>query len=169
MVVWDPFLPLGGNTPEALQGREGHSLEGILLGPRPLFGRADRAGARGVPGRHVIVHPECRLEVVQAADFDGSTEYIIDVDRGGAGSGRSGRVGTEINLVNRLQKEMPDKTIFCLDPVICPCSTMYRIHPAYILWVLEHLVEGKIVNQVTVDDDTRRDALVALDRMLAVP
>ena len=78
-------------------------------------------------------------------------------------------VGTEINLVNRLQREMPDKTIFCLDPVICPCSTMYRVHPGYILWALERLVKGEVVNQITVDPDTRRDALVALDRMLAVP
>ena len=108
------------------------------------------------------------MEVVQAADYNGSTERIIDVITA-APSGTVWAVGTEINLVNRLQKEMPDKTIFCLDPVICPCSTMYRIHPAYILWVLEHLVEGEVVNQITVDDDTRRDALVALDRMLAVP
>ena len=64
---------------------------------------------------------------------------------------------------------MPNKQIFCLDPVICPCSTMYRVHPAYILWTLEHLVEDNIVNVITVDEETRRDALVALDRMLAVP
>ena len=78
-------------------------------------------------------------------------------------------MGTEVNLVNRLQEEMPDKTIFCLDPVICPCSTMYRIHPAYVLWTLEHLVAGEVVNQISVDVDTRRDALVALDRMLSSP
>jgi quinolinate synthase len=64
---------------------------------------------------------------------------------------------------------MPDKTIFCLDPVICPCSTMYRVHPAYILWTLEHLVKGEVVNQITVDPEIRKDALVALDRMLSVP
>ena len=78
-------------------------------------------------------------------------------------------VGTRINLVNRLNAELPDKHVFCLDPVICPCSTMYRVHPAYVLWSLEHLAQGKVVNQITVDPETARDALVALDRMLAVP
>ena len=84
-------------------------------------------------------------------------------------SGTTWAVGTEINLVNRLNDEMPDKTIFCLDPVICPCSTMYRVHPAYVLWTLEHLVAGEVVNRITVDEATRNDALVALDRMLEVP
>ena len=77
-------------------------------------------------------------------------------------------VGTEINLVNRLQKEFPDKTIFCLDPVICPCSTMYRIHPAYLAWSLDNLVEGNVVNQIKVDPEVARWARVSLDRMLAV-
>jgi quinolinate synthase len=77
-------------------------------------------------------------------------------------------VGTEINLVNRLQKEQPDKTIFCLDPVICPCSTMYRIHPAYLAWVLDNLVEGTVVNQIKVDEEVAKWARIALDRMLAV-
>ena len=96
-----------------------------------------------------------------------STEYIIDVvTKSPAGSVWA--VGTEINLVNRLQKEQPDKTIFCLDPVICPCSTMYRIHPAYLAWALDHLVEGRVVNQVKVDDEVARWAVVALERMLAI-
>ena len=106
--------------------------------------------------------------MVQAADDDGSTEYIIDKVTA-APAGTTWAVGTEINLVNRLQRRLPDKHIFCLDPVICPCSTMYRVHPAYMLWTLEHLAAGKVVNQITVDPETRRDALVALDRMLAVP
>jgi quinolinate synthase len=117
---------------------------------------------------NVIVHPECRVEVVQAADCDGSTEYIIDTIRN-APSGTTWAVGTEINLVRRLQSQMPDKKIFCLDPVICPCSTMYRIHPAYMLWALEHLVRGEIVNEIQVDALTSADAKVALDRMLSVP
>ncbi|MDE2993168.1 MAG: quinolinate synthase NadA, partial [Chloroflexota bacterium] len=74
----------------------------------------------------------------------------------------------EINLVNRLAQEQPDKTIFCLDPVICPCSTMYRIHPAYIAWVLDNLVAGQVVNQVKVDSEVAKWALVSLDRMLAI-
>jgi quinolinate synthase len=78
-------------------------------------------------------------------------------------------VGTEINLVNRLAQENPDKTVFCLDPVVCPCSTMYRIHPAYIAWVLEGLVQGHVTNEVKVDAETRKWSLVALERMLALP
>jgi len=71
-------------------------------------------------------------------------------------------------LVNRLALENPDKVIFCLDPVICPCSTMYRIHPAYVLWVLEGLLDGQVINQITVPDDVKQDALVALERMLSL-
>ncbi len=168
MVVWDPFLPMGGNTPEALQGAKVILWKGYCSVHARFSVEQIEQAREAFPDVNIIVHPECRLEVVQAADYDGSTECIIDVITA-APAGTVWGVGTEINLVNRLQKEMPDKTIFCLDPVICPCSTMYRIHPAYILWVLEHLVEGEVVNQVTVDDDTRRDALVALDRMLAVP
>jgi quinolinate synthase len=77
-------------------------------------------------------------------------------------------VGTEISLVNRLARQNPDKTVFCLDPVVCPCSTMYRIHPAYLLWVLEGLAEGVVVNQIVVDDETRRYSRIALERMLQV-
>ena len=76
-------------------------------------------------------------------------------------------VGTEINMVNRLAAEYPDRTIFCLDPVICPCSTMYRIHPGYLAWVLDELVAGRTVNRITVPSDTAVQARVALDRMLA--
>jgi quinolinate synthase len=120
------------------------------------------------PDVQVIVHPECRHEVVAAADFDGSTEYIINTITA-APSGTTWAVGTEINLVRRLQNRMPDKTIFCLDPVICPCSTMYRIHTAYILWALEHLERGEVVNEIRVDDTIRANALIALNRMLALP
>ena len=103
------------------------------------------------PGITVIVHPECRREVVDAADLDGSTELIIETIAS-APAGSRWAVGTEINLVNRLAAEHPDKLIFCLDPVICPCSTMYRIHPAYLAWVLEALVEGRVLNEIVVDD-----------------
>jgi quinolinate synthase len=120
------------------------------------------------PDVHVIVHPECRWEVVQAADESGSTEKIVKaISEAPAGS--TWAVGTEINLVNRLAKQNPDKTVFCLDPVVCPCSTMYRIHPAYIAWVLESLIQGVVVNEVEVDVETRKWSLVALERMLALP
>ena len=125
------------------------------------------SGRAEYPGIEAIVHPECRLEVVQAADADGSTEFIArTVAEAPAGSRWA--VGTGINLVSRLARENPDKLVFCLDPVVCPCSTMYRIHPAYLCWVLDRLLEGRIVNRVTVDEETARYARVALDRMLAV-
>jgi quinolinate synthase len=168
MVVWDPFQPLGGNTIEQLRNAALILWKGYCS-VHARFTVEQIAGARdSYPGVNVIVHPECRLEVVQAADASGSTEYIID-QLHAAPSGTTWAIGTEINLVNRLQNEMPDKHIFCLDPVICPCSTMYRVHPAYVLWTLEHLAKGEIVNEIVVDQVTRRDALVALNRMLAVP
>lgn len=119
------------------------------------------------PGVKILVHPECRREVVEAADLYGSTEYIIEqIEKAPAGSVWG--VGTEINLVHRLAKEHPEQTIFCLDPVVCPCSTMYRIHPAYLAWVLEALLDGEVINQVKVDEDVRYWAKVALDRMLTL-
>ena len=118
------------------------------------------------PGVRVVVHPECSHEVVAAADLNGSTEYIIKVVEQSP-AGTIWAIGTEINLVKRLAQEHPDKTIFCLDPIVCPCSTMYRIHPAYLAWVLEELVKGHVINEVTVDDETARWAKVALERMLA--
>jgi quinolinate synthase len=168
MVVWDPFLPLGGNTPEALRAAKLILWKGYCsVHARFTVEQIDSARAE-LPGVNVIVHPECRLEVVQAADCDGSTEFIIDTITA-APAGTTWAVGTEINLVNRLNTELPDKFVFGLDPVICPCSTMYRVHPAYVLWSLEHLARGEIVNQITVDPDVAREALVALDRMLSVP
>ena len=168
MVVWDPFKPLGGNTEEELRNATVFLWKGYCS-VHARFSVAQIEQARlDHPDVKVIVHPECPLPVVQASDMDGSTEYIIDVVRA-AEPGTTWAIGTEINLVRRLQSEMPDKTIFCLDPVICPCSTMYRIHPAYMLWALEHLVEGRIVNQITVDPTVADQARVALDRMLAVP
>ncbi|MGO1319824.1 MAG: quinolinate synthase NadA, partial [Galactobacter sp.] len=114
----------------------------------------------------VVVHPECPLPVVQAADEAGSTDVIRRVVEA-APAGATIAIGTEINLVNRLAAQHPDKTIFCLDPVVCPCSTMYRIHPGYLAWVLEELVDGNVVNQIRVPDATAADAKVALERMLA--
>jgi quinolinate synthase len=107
------------------------------------------------------------MEVVQAADMDGSTEFIRKAINE-APPGSKWAVGTEISLVNRLAKQNPDKTIFCLDPVVCPCSTMYRIHPAYLSWVLDGLLEGEVVNRITVDDETQRYSRIALERMLEV-
>jgi len=168
MVLWDPFLPLGGNTEAQLRNARVFLWKGYCS-VHARFSVAQIEKARqDFPDVNVIVHPECPMDVVQASDYDGSTEYIINVIRD-APAGTTWAVGTEINLVRRLQSQMPDKTIFCLDPVICPCSTMYRVHPAYMLWVLEHLVRGEIVNEVTVDPVIANEARVALDRMLSVP
>ena len=119
------------------------------------------------PSVNVIVHPECPQDVLAEADMNGSTELIIKTISE-ADSGSKWAVGTEISLVNRLAKEHPDKTVFCLDPVVCPCSTMYRIHPTYLLWVLEALNDGVVVNQIKVGLETQQNALIALERMLRV-
>ena len=100
--------------------------------------------------------------------MDGSTEFITRVISESA-AGSKWAVGTGINLVSRLARENPDKTVFCLHPVVCPCSTMYRVHPAYLAWVLEELVEGRVVNQIEVPAEIAGKAKVALDRMLQVP
>ena len=168
MVVWDPFKPMGGLTDAELRDATVILWKGYCsVHARFSVEQIEKARAEH-PGVQVIVHPECRHEVVAAADAAGSTEFIIDTITAAA-AGTVWAVGTEINLVSRLNDELPDKEIFCLDPVVCPCSTMYRVHPAYILWALEHLVDGEVVNQISVDPQIAADAVVALDRMLAVP
>jgi quinolinate synthase len=168
MVVWDPRRPLGGNSIEALR-RARLILWRGWCSVHARFTVAQVAKARrDHPGIQVIVHPECRREVVEAADLDGSTELILETISS-APPGSQWAVGTEINMVNRLAAEHPDKLIFCLDPMICPCSTMYRIHPAYVAWVLEALVEGQVPNEIVVPDRVKAAARVALDRMLSLP
>jgi quinolinate synthase len=170
MALWDyrrPYGDLGGNSPEQLERSRVILWKGhCSVHQRFTVEQIERA-RREHPGIRVVVHPECRMEVVQAADGDGSTEFIVrQVSDAPAGS--KWAVGTEINLVHRLAVENPDKLVFCLDPVVCPCSTMYRVHPAYLCWVVEQLAEGRVVNQVTVDAETARYAKIALERMLAV-
>ena len=167
MVVWNPFKPMGGNTPEKLRNAKLILWQGhCSVHTRFTVKQIEAARAR-FPDVKVIVHPECTMEAVQAADLDGSTE-VIRKTINEAPAGSVWGVGTEISLVNRLAKQNPDKTVFCLDPVVCPCSTMYRIHPAYLLWVLDGLLEGQLVNQITVDEETRRHSRIALERMLEV-
>jgi quinolinate synthase len=167
MVVWNPFRAMGGNTPEQLRRAKMVLWQGhCSVHTRFTVKQIDSARQR-FPDVNVLVHPECVMETVQAADLVGSTEFIrSQINSGPAGSVWA--VGTEISLVNRLAIHNPDKTVFCLDPVTCPCSTMYRIHPAYLLWVLESLLEGEVVNQITVPDDVKRDAQIALNRMLSL-
>ena len=170
MVVWDYTLPygsLGGNTREQLERAKVILWKGhCSVHLRFSVAQIEKARAEH-PGIQVIVHPECRMEVVEAADMDGSTEFIARTITD-APPGSKFAVGTEINLVSRLARENPDKLVFCLDPVVCPCATMYRIHPAYLAWALDELADGRIVNQVTVDDETAKYARIALERMLAV-
>jgi quinolinate synthase len=119
------------------------------------------------PAVKVLVHPECPFDVVQSADFVGSTEFIIEqVHR--APSGTHWAIGTEINLVHRLALERPDQNIHSLQKNVCPCATMNRIDPAHLLWALENLADGHVVNPVRVSDQVRRGARLALDRMLAL-
>ena len=106
------------------------------------------------------------MPVVDAADESGSTDYIRRAVEG-ATQPTTFAIGTEINMVARLATEHPQHTIFCLDPVVCPCSTMYRIHPGYLAWVLERLVAGEVVNQIVVPESVAVPARVALERMLA--
>ena len=167
MVVWNPFKPMGGNSVEELRNArlilwQGH----CSVHTRFTVQQIEQARATH-PDVHVVVHPECTMDVVQAADANGSTEYIKRTVADAVPGSVIG-IGTEISMVSRLAAENPDKTIFCLDSVVCPCSTMYRIHPAYLSWVLDGLNEGVVVNQISVDDDTAEQARVSLDRMLAV-
>ena len=167
MVVWNPFKRLGGNTPEQLRRAKLVLWQGHCSVHTRFTVKQIQAARERYPDVTVLVHPECTMETVQAADLNGSTEFIRKTITQ-APPGSKWAVGTEISLVNRLALQNPDKMVFCLDPVTCPCSTMYRIHPAYLLWVLEGLLEGQVTNQITVPDDVRRDAQVALDRMLAL-
>ena len=167
MLVWNPYKYLGGHTEQALRDAKVILWQGHCS-VHTRFSTSQIEDARVKhPDVTVVVHPECTRDVVELADLNGSTEYIIKVVKE-APSDTTWAVGTEISLVNRLSKENPDKTIFCLDSVVCPCSTMYRIHPAYLAWVLDGLKEGVVVNQVKVDDKTSIEAQVALDRMLSL-
>jgi quinolinate synthase len=166
MPMWNPRKELGGNDEQALLDSRVILWHGFCsVHKRFNVGQIEKARAE-FPGVNVIVHPECPMEVVDAADSAGSTDFIKKAIAAAA-EPTTFAIGTEINMVNRLAAEYPQHTIFCLDPVICPCSTMYRIHPGYLAWVLEELVEGRIVNRITVDEAVQDNAKIALERMLA--
>jgi len=168
MVVWNPFEPLGGHTPDQLRRARLILWQGHCSVHTRFSAEQIRRARSENPDVIIMVHPECRLEVVREADCAGSTELIARTIREAA-PGTTWGVGTEVSLVQRLAAENPDKTVFCLDPVVCPCSTMYRVHPGYVLWVLEGLLAGLTINQVRVPDAVARDARSALERMLEVP
>ena len=170
MVLWNWRLPagsLGGASPEDLERSRIILWQGHCSVHQRFTSTQITAARERYPDVRIVVHPECRYDVVQAADANGSTAYIARyVAEAPAGSVIG--IGTEINLVSRLAKEHPDKTVFCLDPVVCPCSTMYRVHPAYLAWVMDSLVEGRVVNRIAVPEDELQHARVALERMLAL-
>lgn len=167
MCVWDPFQPMGGNTPQQIKDCKFILWKGHCSVHTRFTVEQVLSAKRKYPNAYILVHPECPYEVVQLADYVGSTEYICNTIEQ-APPGTVWAIGTEINLVNRLAKEHPDKTIFCLDPMICPCSTMYRIHPSFLCWALENLVRGTPVNVIQVPPNVKKFAKIALDRMLSL-
>lgn len=167
-VVYDPRKPYGGQSPEQLLAARmilwrGHCSVHGRFTPECVQDVRER-----IPGVNVIVHPECRHEVVELADYVGSTEGIIRT-LSAAEPGSQWAVGTELNLVRRLAEEHPDKDVVFLDKTVCYCSTMNRIDLPHLTWAMESLVEGNVINQITVDPDTAHYARVALDQMLALP
>src|SRR5436309_1982639 len=167
MRVWNPKLDLGG-----LDERDVKEATLLLWkGHCSVHQRFKVAHVEAFRAEHpsgiVVVHPECAHEVVEVADQVGSTDSIIKVVDAAAPGSVIG-VGTEIHLVQRLADEHPDLTVVSLDPLVCPCSTMFRIDAAHLAWVLEHLVDGRVVNQIKVDPMTAEWARVALKRMLEI-
>jgi quinolinate synthase len=167
MGVWNPHLDRGGLEERDVKDAtlllwKGHCS--VHQRFRPEHVAAARAEH---PGIEIVVHPECAHDVVEVADKVGSTERIQEWVRAAA-PGAALAIGTEIHMVQRLAREHPDKTVVSLDPLICPCSTMFRIDAPHLAWVLENLVEGRVVNRITVDDDTAQWARTALERMLAI-
>jgi len=166
MPLWNPRKAFGGNDITTLTDAQVILWHGFCsVHKRFTVGQIEQARAE-YPDVRVIVHPECPMAVVDAADEYGSTDYIVKAIQA-APAGSTFAIGTEINLVQRLAAEYPQHTIFCLDSVVCPCSTMYRIHPGYLAWVLEGLVRGEVLNRISVPSDVAVPARVALERMLA--
>jgi len=167
MIVWDPYEEFGGNTPEAIRSARIILWKGYCSVHQRFTPQQVEHVRREHPGIRVIVHPECRFEVAEAADQIGSTEGIIKAIQASP-VGTEWAVGTEIHLVNRLGKELKDHKVISLDPSVCVCTTMFRITPQHLLWALENLGEGNVVNRISVDERTRHHARLALDRMLSL-
>ena len=167
MRVWNPRLEMGGLRDVDVKDAtfllwKGH----CSVHQRFTVAQVDAFRAEH-PGGVVIAHPECSHELVAAADQVGSTDFIIKAVEG-APAGAVIAIGTEIHLVQRLAAEHPDKTVVSLDPLVCPCSTMFRIDAAHLAWVLESLGAGEVPNRITVDADTKEWARIALQRMLDI-
>jgi quinolinate synthase len=168
MPVWDPYaLDLGGNSEQALRDSrvilwKGHCSVHQMFRPEHVAMFREQH-----PGIKILVHPECPREVNDIADISGSTGKIIKVVRE-APAGSKWAIGTELHLVNRLKKEHPEQQIHFLSPVVCMCSTMYRIDLPHLCWCLENLQAGEPVNVIEVDPEVAHWSLIALERMLAL-
>ncbi|MEM8733805.1 MAG: quinolinate synthase NadA [Planctomycetota bacterium] len=168
MPVWDPYdEDLGGNTDEAIEGSrvvlwKGHCSVHQMFRPEHV-----EQFRKQTPDIKILVHPECPQEVNDIADISGSTSKILRTVQE-APAGTKWAIGTELHLVNRIKKEHPEQEVHFLSPVVCMCATMYRIDLAHLAWAAENLVDGDIVNQIQVDEDTAHYSLVALERMLEV-
>lgn len=165
MVVWDPRKDLGGLPEDKLRRARVLLWKGYCSVHQRFLPEHVERVRREHPGIHVIAHPECRWDVCELADEIGSTEEILKTIAASP-LGSKWAVATEIHLVNRLAHQYPDKLVISLDPNVCVCTTMFRISPQHLCWVLENLVAGRMVNQITVDTETRRWARRALERML---
>jgi quinolinate synthase len=166
-VLWNPWKPMGGLTESEIK-----SAKVILWrGHCSVHGRFSKESIDDVrtriPEVKILVHPECTHEVVSNADVVGSTEFIIKTIEA-APRGSAWAIGTEFNLVSRLAKSHPDKTIVCLDKTLCYCSTMNRIDLPHLVWAMESLVAGHVVNQISVDAKVKKFSQLALERMLAL-
>jgi quinolinate synthase len=166
-VLWNPWKPMGGLTADEIQRAK------VILwrGHCSVHGRFTTESVAEVrlrvPGINVIVHPECQHEVVKVADFVGSTEMIIQtVSKAPAGS--KWAIGTELNLVSRLAANNPDKEVIFLDKAVCYCSTMNRIDLPHLVWAMESVVNGRIVNEIRVDEQVAKFSKIALEQMLAL-
>lgn len=167
-VLWNPWKPMGGLNEEEIRNAK------VILwrGHCSVHGRFSIETVHEVreriPGVKVLVHPECQYEVVSAADVIGSTEMIVKTIEA-APAGSTWAIGTELNLVSRLAKKHPDKTIVFLDKTVCYCSTMNRIDLPHLVWIMESLVDGHLVNQIQVQPEVAKYSKIALERMLALP
>lgn len=167
-VVWNPWKAQGGLTDQELLDAK------VILwrGHCSVHGRFSLQNVKEVrerlPGVQVLVHPECQNDVVMAADVVGSTELIIETVASSS-PGSKWAIGTELNLVQRLARTNPDKEIVFLDKTVCYCSTMNRIDLPHLVWAMENLAAGRILNQISVEEKTAHFARVALERMLALP
>jgi quinolinate synthase len=167
MIVWDPNMPKGGNTVEAIKRArlilwKGHCSVHQMFQPAHVdYFR------KQYPDGKIIVHPECHENVVNKADLVGSTEFIIKTVSA-APAGTTWAVGTELNLVNRLKRLQHDKRVFFLSSTVCQCATMFRIDAPHLCWAIENLAEGHVVNRIVVPDDEKAWAKIALDRMMAI-